>query len=141
MTLDRALAPGRVAWALAQIGVTAADLAAATGANKRTAATWLDEPLVDPKKKIHQVRLRELKEVTRFIVDDGTIPNQEADWLRHPNRSVDFSTPLDLIREGRWKHAGRLYCEDVAAEVPALFKSEKELVQVPTASEPFPMPD
>lgn len=134
--LDRAFTPGRMAWALARIGLTAADLAASTGANPRTAATWLDEPLIDPKKKIHQVRLRELIEVTRFIVDDGTIPNQEADWLRYPNRSIDFSTPLDLIREGKWKRAGRLYCEDVAAEIPELFMSERELVRVPAVSEP-----
>jgi hypothetical protein len=123
-TLDRALSPGRVAWALTQLGVTASDLAVATGANQRTAASWLDEPLADPKKKIHQIRLRELKEVARHIVDDGTIPGQEPDWLRYPNRSADFKTPLDLIRDGEWKRAGRLYCEDVAIDVPVLFKEE-----------------
>jgi hypothetical protein len=133
--LDRALSLGRVARALAHLGLTAADLAVATGANQRTAVSWLEGPPTDPKKKIHQMRLRELKEVVRHIVDNGTIPGQEADWLRYPNRSTDFSTPLELIRDGHWKRAGRLYCEDVGAEVPALF-SEERLSHAIGTSEP-----
>jgi hypothetical protein len=134
--LARAIAPGRVAGALALLGITAADLASATGANKRTATTWLDEPFSDPKKMVHQVRLRELKEVVRHIVDDGTIPGQEADWLRYPNRSIDFSTPLDLVREGKWKQAGRLYCEDIGAETPRLFMDEEPLPHAVGVSKP-----
>jgi len=92
--LDNAIAPGRVAKALAAIGLTPGDLAVATGAHPRTTAAWLED--ADPmiKKRSHQQRLRELKEVTYFVVRNGTIPCQEADWLRDPNRSADFRTPL-----------------------------------------------
>jgi hypothetical protein len=124
--LDRAIAPGRVVKALAQIGLTASDIAIATGANRRTAAGWLEEDQPAIKKKKHQQRLRELKEVTRFIVGNGAVAYQEADWLRDPNRAVDFTTPLELIRDGGWKVAGRIYCDDVVAEVPSIFQADEQ---------------
>lgn len=126
-SLDSAIAPGLVAGALAKIGLTASDLAVATGANRRTVATWLDEACPTIKKKRHRERLRELKEVTRFIVSNGAVADQEADWLRDPNRAVDFSTPLELIGEGRWKEAARIYCDDVIAEIPRIFRAEEPM--------------
>jgi hypothetical protein len=122
--LDAAIAPARVVKALGEIGLTASDIAAATGANRRTTASWLEDDSPVIKKKRHQQRLRELKEVTRFIVGNGTIAYQEADWLRDQNRAVDFATPLELIGEGRWKEAARIYCEDVVADVPSIFRTE-----------------
>jgi hypothetical protein len=126
-SLDSAIAPGLVARALVEIGLTASDLAVATGANYRTAMAWLDEPRPTIKKKRHQQRLRELKEVARFIVGNGAVAYQEADWLRDPNRAVDFSTPLELIGEGSWKEAARIYCDDVIAEVPRIFQAEEPM--------------
>jgi hypothetical protein len=119
--LHHAYAPARVVEALAAAGLTANDLSKATGANPRTAALWLEDRDAVIKKKRHQQRIRELKEVTYFVVRNGMIPCQEADWLRDPNRSVDFSTPLELIGEGRWREAGRLYADDVGVEVPKVF--------------------
>lgn len=135
-TLDGAIAPGRVVKALAIVGLTASDIAVATGANQRTAAGWLDEEHPTIKKKRHQQRLRELKEVARFIVGNGTIAYQEADWLRDPNRAVDFATPLELIGEGQWKEAARIYCDDVVAEVPPIFRADE---QPQTAGVPHPL--
>jgi nitroreductase len=125
--LDQAIAPGWVLLALRAVGLNAADISVAVGANPRTAASWLEEdpPLI--KKKRHQQRIRELKEVTRFIVANGVISLQEADWLRDPNRGADFSTPLELIGVGKWQEAGRLYCGDVGAEVPPMFLGDREL--------------
>lgn len=131
-SLDMAIAPGRVIKSLANVGLTASDLAIATGANKRTTAAWLDADCPLIKKKRHQQRLRELKEVTRFIVGNGTIAYQEADWLRDPNRAVDFATPLELIGEGRWKEAACIYCDDVVAEVPSIFRTDDEPQPVET---------
>jgi hypothetical protein len=119
--LDAAIAPGRAVQALAEVGINSDDLSVALEANARTTAAWLAGPPAEIRKKRHRERIRQLKEVTRFVVDTGTIAGQEADWLRDPNRSVDFRTPLELIREGEWKQAGRLYCEDIAAEIPAVF--------------------
>lgn len=121
-SLDAAIAPGRAVQALAAVGITAEDLAVALSANPRTTASWLLGPPPEIRKKSHKERIRELKEVTRFIVDTGTIAEQEADWLRDPNRSIEFRSPLELIREGDWKEAGRLYCDDVAIEVPPQFQ-------------------
>lgn len=123
--LDAAIAPGRAVLALAEVGITAEDLAVALAANQRTTSSWLAESLPAIKKNKHKQRIRELKEVVRFIVDNGTIAFQEADWLRDPNRSADFNTPLQLIRRGSWKEAGRLFCDDVAAEVPAVFQTPR----------------
>lgn len=123
--LDGAFAPNRVAQALVQAGLTPADLATATGANVRTVASWLDRPEPGPRKELHRRRLRELKEVTRFIVENGTIAYQEADWLRDPNRSADFDTPLELIAKGEWQRAGRAFCDDVAAKIPSVFREGK----------------
>lgn len=120
--LDAAIAPGRVVQALAAVGITAEDLSVALDANPRTTAAWLTGPPAEIRKKAHRERIRELKEVTRFIIDTGTIAEQEADWLRDPNRSADFRSPLELIRQGDWKKAGRLYCDDIAAEVPPQFR-------------------
>ena len=125
--LDNAIAPTRVVKALADIGLGPNDLSVATGAHPRTVAVWLEDPNPVIKKKTHQQRLRELKEVAYFVVRNGTIPCQEADWLRDPNRSVDFSTPLELIGEGRWREAGRLYANDVAAELPPIFRADREV--------------
>lgn len=122
--LDGAIAPGRVLNALTAVGINAADLAVATGSHPRTAAAWLEEENPVIKKKSHQQRLRELKEVAYFVVKDGTIACQEADWLRDPHRAVDFATPLQLIGEGHWRKAGRLYAEDVGAEVPPIFRRD-----------------
>lgn len=108
--------------ALAEVGVTAEDLAVALAANPRTTASWLTGPPAEIRKKSHKERIRELKEVTRFVVDTGTVAEQEADWLRDPNRSAEFRSPLELIREGDWKEAGRLYCDDVAIKVPPQFQ-------------------
>jgi hypothetical protein len=119
--LDAAIAPGRAVQALAEVGINSEDLAVALRASQRTTAAWLVGPPAEIRKKKHRERIRELKEVTRFIVDTGTIAEQEADWLRDPNRSADFHTPLQLIGEGRWKEAGRLYCDDVAIESPPQF--------------------
>lgn len=130
--LNKAFAPGRVVEALAEAGINASDLAVATGANRRTTASWLDADSPVIKKKKHQQRLRELKEVTRYIVGNGAIAGQEADWLRDPNRAVDFSTPLELVGEGRWKEAARIYCDDVVAEVPAIFRTDEEPRSVKT---------
>jgi hypothetical protein len=124
--LDKAIAPNLVAQALIQVGLTPADLAEATGANVRTVASWLDQPEPPPRKKEHRTQLRELKEVTRFIIDNGTIAYQEADWLRDPNRSADFDTPLELIGRGEWRRAGRAFCDDVAAKTPAMFLPESK---------------
>jgi hypothetical protein len=107
--------------ALVSVGLVPADLAVATGANKRTAAIWVDDAQRDPKKKTHKRRLAELKEVTRLVVENGTIAYQEADWLRHPNRGAEFKTPLQLIRNGDWKEAVRIYCDDVAIPIPPAF--------------------
>jgi hypothetical protein len=123
--LDDAIAPGRTVQALAQVGITAEDLAVALTANARTTASWLVGDPKDIRKKQHRERIRQLKEVSRFIVDTGTISGQEADWLRDPNRSADFRTPLDLIRAGRWKEAGRLYCDDVALNPPPQFLGDE----------------
>lgn len=136
--LDGAIAPGRVVQALAEVGLTAVDLGTALDASPRTTASWLEEVQPTIKKTTHKERLRELKEVARFIVANGTIAFQEADWLRDPNRSVAFSTPLSLISEGRWKEAGRLYCDDVAAEVPPIFRTDMEPRPVRVA-QPYPM--
>jgi hypothetical protein len=119
--LDHAFAPARIVGALAEAGLTAGDLAIASGAHERTASAWLDDSRPGPKIKHHQERLRELKLVTRFMVDNGTIAYQEADWLRDPHRGADLKTPLELIHGGEWKLAGRLYCDDVAVEPPAMF--------------------
>jgi hypothetical protein len=119
--LDAAIAPGRTVQALAEVGINSDDLSVALKANARTTASWLAGPPAEIRKKQHRERIRQLKEVTRFVVHTGTIAGQEADWLRDPNRSVDFRTPLQLIREGDWKRAGRLYCEDTAVEVPSQF--------------------
>jgi hypothetical protein len=124
-SLDSAIAPGLVARALTRVGLTASDLAVATGANRRTVTAWLDEAGPAIKKKRHRERLRELKEVTRFIVGNGAIAEQEADWLRDPNRAVDFSTPLELIGQGRWREAARIYCDDVIAKVPRIFRADE----------------
>lgn len=125
--LDSAIAPARVAKALAAIGLTPHDLAVATGAHPRTVTGWLEDSDPFIKKRSHQQRLRELKEVAYFVVRNGTIPCQEADWLRDPNRSADFSTPLELIGDGHWREAGRLYADDVAAELPPIFRSDREV--------------
>jgi hypothetical protein len=119
--LDGAIAPGRAVQALAEVGINAEDLAVALKANARTTAIWLTGSPAEIRRKKHRERIRQLKEVTRFIVDTGTITGQEADWLRDPNRSADFRTPLELIRAGHWKEAGRLYCDDIAVEVPPQF--------------------
>jgi hypothetical protein len=119
--LDAAIAPGRTVQALAEVGITADDLAIALSANSRTTSSWLTGSPAEIRKKRHRERIRQLKEVARFIVDTGTIAGQEADWLRDPNRSADFLTPLELIRAGRWKQAGRLYCDDVATKPPPQF--------------------
>lgn len=124
--IEGAFAPARVAKVLKAVGLTPQDISVATGAHPRTAAAWLDDPNPVIKKKSHQQRLRELKEVSYFVVSNGTIPCQEADWLRDPNRSADFSTPLELIGEGRWREAGRLYADDVAAELPPVFRADRE---------------
>jgi hypothetical protein len=124
--LDRAIAPGRVVPALVEVGLTSADLAVALEASPRTTASWLEEMQPVIKKTVHKERIRELKEVTRFLIANGTIAFQEADWLRDPNRSAGFSTPLELIGQGRWREAGRLYCDDVAAEVPSIFRTDLE---------------
>lgn len=125
-SLDGAFAPNLVAQALVQAGLTPADLATATGANVRTVASWLDRPGPGPRKQLHRQRLRELKEVTRFVVENGTIAYQEADWLRDPNRSADFDTPLELIARGEWQRAGRAFCDDVAAQTPQIFRESEE---------------
>jgi hypothetical protein len=104
--------------ALAVAELTPADLAVATGAHPRTAASWFEDPETPPRKNEHRRRLSELKEVLQFMVANGTIAYQEADWLRHPNRLADFQTPLELIGEGEWKRAVRIFCDDVAAKVP-----------------------
>jgi hypothetical protein len=124
--LDLAFAPALIAQALVQVGLTAQDLADATGANVRTVSGWLDESRPEPKKRQHQERLRDLKRVARFIVDDGTISFQEADWLRDPHGRADLRTPLKLVGEGEWKEAGRLYCDDVAIAVPPMFQPAGE---------------
>lgn len=98
--------------------LTPSDLATATGAHLRTAAAWFEDPETPPRKKEHKRRLRELKEVLQFMVANGTIAYQEADWLRHPNRLADFHTPLELIGGGEWKRVVRIFCDDVAAKVP-----------------------
>jgi hypothetical protein len=64
--------------------------------------------------------------VTRFIVENGTIGYQEADWLRDPNRSADFDTPLELIARGEWQRAGRAFCDDVAIQAPSIFLESKK---------------
>ncbi|HEX6204190.1 MAG TPA: hypothetical protein VFZ29_00085 [Solirubrobacterales bacterium] len=120
-TLDLAFSPAVIARALVQVGLVPQDLADATGAHVRTVSAWLDESKPEPKKREHQERLRELKRVTRFIVDDGTICLQEVDWLREPHARVDLQTPLQLIRKGEWREAGQLYCDDVAIEIPSIF--------------------
>lgn len=122
--LDSAFAPNLVVQALIQVGLTPADLAEATNANTRTVSSWLEPSGPVPRKKEHRRRLRELKEVTRFMVNNGTIAYQEADWLREPNRSADFDSPLELIARGRWRQAGRAFCDDVAAETPPMFMAE-----------------
>ena len=124
--LDLAFAPALIARALVRVGLTAQDLADATGANVRTVTGWLDDSKPEPKKRRHQECLRDLKRVTRFIVDDGTISYQEADWLREPHGRADLRTPLKLICLGEWRRAGRLYCDDVAIEVPSIFLSNEE---------------
>jgi hypothetical protein len=124
--LDAAIAPGRTVLALAEVGLTSLDLAIAIGANPRTTSSWLEEDLPVIKKNIHKQRIRELKEVTRFIVADGTITFQEADWLRDPHRAVEFATPIELIGQGRWKEAGRLYCDDVSIGTPSIFREDRQ---------------
>lgn len=116
--LDHAYAPYLMVKALAEVGLTASDLAVAVGSNVRTASSWLDDEKGAPKKKSHQERLRELKELVCFMVHDGTIAYQEADWLRHPNRSADFETPLQLIARGELTTAAYVYGDDVAAKIP-----------------------
>lgn len=123
--LDGALAPGRIVKALAFLGLTGADLAVATGAHERTVSSWLDDSRPEPKKKAHQERLRELKRVARFVVDDGTIVYQEADWLRDPNLNADLLTPLQLIGRDEWRRAGRIYCEDVSIPIPRMFQEDE----------------
>lgn len=124
--LDGAIAPNLVVQALIQIGLTTADLATATGANIRTVSSWQEQPLRPPRKKEHRIRLRQLKEVTRFMIQNGTIAYQEADWLRDPNRSADFDTPLELVGRGEWRRAGRAFCDDVAAQTPPMFLSDDQ---------------
>jgi hypothetical protein len=119
--LDRAYAPHLIVAALVEVGLNAADLSVATGANKRTVAQWIDGGGRDPKKKIHNNRLADLKEVARLVVEDGTIAFQEADWLRHRNRGAEFATPLQLIGRDEWLVAVRVYCDDVAIPLPAEF--------------------
>ncbi len=60
------------------------------------------------------------------MVDDGTIAYQEADWLRYPNRSADFETPLELIAKGKLKEAAYVYGDDVATQVPDEFLPQGE---------------
>jgi hypothetical protein len=129
-SLDAAIAPGRAVQALAAVGITAEDLSVALSANPRTTASWLVGPPPEIRKKAHKERIRELKEVTRFIVDTGTIAEQEADWLRDPNRSAEFHSPLELIREGDWKQTGRLYCDDLAIEVPPQFRGDRRPLSI-----------
>jgi len=125
--LDLAFAPALIANALVHVGLSAQDLADATGANVRTVTGWLDDSRPEPKKRRHQERLRDLKRVTRFIVDDGTISYQEADWLREPHARADLKTPLKLISEGQWRQVGRLYCDDVAIATPPVFVAQEEV--------------
>jgi hypothetical protein len=124
--LDGALAPAKIARALTMAGLTAADIAVATGAHERTASSWLDESRPEPKKKLHQERLRDAKRVVRFVVADGTIAYQEADWFRDPNMNADLMTPLELIGQGDWKLAGRIYCEDVSVAIPKMFQGDED---------------
>lgn len=106
------------------VGLTAGDFSVALTASPRTVMAWLEESVPPIKKASHKDRLRDLLEVARFIVDDGTIAFQEADWLRDPHRMADFATPLELIGEERWQEAGRLYCDDVAIKPPRQFRSD-----------------
>ena len=55
------------------------------------------------------------------MLDNGTIADQEADWLRDPNRATEFKTPLELIAQGEWQRAGRAFCDEVSAEPTPIF--------------------
>jgi hypothetical protein len=86
----------------------------------------MEHPGRSPRQHLYRLRLRELKEVMRFIIDNGAIALQEADWLRDPNRFTDFNTPLALIARGEWKRAARAYCEEVGEPPPSIFREGKE---------------
>jgi len=122
--LDAVESPAAAVHALAEVGITASDLAVATGAHPRTTARWCASASPRIRKKVHRQRVRELMEVTRFIVADRTISFQEAVWLRDPSRAADLSSPLELVAEGRWNEVGRIYCEEFAAEGSATFAAD-----------------
>lgn len=132
--LESSYKPALIIRALVSAEMSASDLAVATGAHQRTAAAWIEDPEIPPRKIEHRQRLDELKEVLQFMIANGTIAYQEVDWLRYRNRLAGFKSPLELIRHGDWKRVVRIYCDDVAAPVPKEFLPE-------TLDENDPKPD
>jgi hypothetical protein len=82
------------------LGLTEADLAAATGATTRTVRRWLAEDVEDPQTR-YADRLDDLRTVIEHL-EDSLTPNGIRRWLRARNRHLKGSRPLEGIRKGEF---------------------------------------
>lgn len=81
------------------LGFTQADIAAATGADPRSARNW--QRGTAPSSR-NEDRLRELYYLASELADSLDAPGP-AQWMRAPNRMLGGRKPLAVLREGHYE--------------------------------------
>lgn len=93
---------------LAELGLSDADIARATGAARSTARAWLREESVPTGERAERViELAAMAERLEGIVERDYIPV----WLRKPVPALGDDKPLDVIGHGEYRRVARLISE------------------------------
>jgi predicted Abi (CAAX) family protease len=87
------------------MGLTEADLAAATGATTRTVRRWLAEDVEEPQARYAE-RLDDLRAIVEQL-EDSLTPKGIRQWLNARNRYLSGSRPIENIRRGEFAEAQR----------------------------------
>jgi transcriptional regulator with XRE-family HTH domain len=82
-----------------EIGLTEADLAAATGVDRRSVRRWLAASPTRPVR--HERRIDDLRAIVEILAD-GLTENGIRQWLRARNRSLRGERPLDVLARGEF---------------------------------------
>ncbi len=83
-----------------EVGLTEADIAAATGADTRSVRRWTAERPSRPVR--HERQIDDLRAIVEVLADSLTEAGVRQ-WLRARNRSLKGERPLDVLARGEYE--------------------------------------